>query len=378
MQSSGGERGQLIVVAALLIAVLFVGLALVLNGAIYAENLASRGDSSTAETMATERLTEDRLGRMVDAANYDLEETAGYDDRRSHVRANASDWDQLVGDREANRGNAYVAEVEAMTNGTRVNQSEPDHFDPANQDLLGADPLDLGEDTDWKIANDSEVRAFEMTVQRDSLKQVDPDLFTTIEDLLDTVLTGSDVFWTQFEDGDSTYRMYLLNDSDNASVAAVVTEYHGIDEVGDKIEERLGVCSAEAPDPSDNVTVRITEAELEGADGVTDCPSLETVDDGRQALYYAGTDNVYGTYSFIVDRPEDEFREALRDDYDTLIGETLETLLGGLTEDDIYYDDPANGDPYTTTALYDVTVETTYRDGRVTFTRNVSYPPTAR
>lgn len=378
MEPSGGERGQLIVVAALLIAVLFVGLALVLNGAIYAENLASRGDSSTAEAIATERLTEDRLGQMVDAANHELEETASYEDRRSHVRENASAWDQLVGDREANRGNAYVAEVEAMTNGTRVNQSTPDNFDPADPDLLGADPLDLGEETDWKIASDSEVRAFEMTVQRDSLKQADPDLYSTIENLLDTVLTGSDVFWTQFEDGDSTYRTYLLNDSDNASVAAVVTEYHGIDEDGNKIEELLGVCSAEAPDPSDNVTVRITEAELEGADGVTDCPSMETVDDGRQDLYYAGTDNVYGTYSFIADRPEDEFRAALKDDYDPLINETLDTLLGGFSEDDIYYDDPANGDPYTTTALYDVTVRTTYRDGRVTFTRNVSYPPTTR
>ena len=56
------ESGQIIIIAALLLAIIFVGLALVLNSAIYTENMARRGDTSTAEAMSTESVTEERLG----------------------------------------------------------------------------------------------------------------------------------------------------------------------------------------------------------------------------------------------------------------------------------------------------------------------------
>lgn len=359
------ERGQLIVVSALLIAVLFVGLALVLNSAIYAENLASRGETSTAEAVATGALTEDRLGRMVDEANYETAETATYAERRSHVRENATAWNRFVGEKESVNGNAYTTGLGPMTNGTRVNQSAPDDFEPADSSVLSADPLELGEETDWQTANASEVRAFEMTVRRDSLRQVDTNLTTELAYLLEDTLNGSDRFWTQFEDGESAYRMYLLDDSGTDSVAVVVTERV---KVGD--DELVGVCRAEAPDPSDDVTVRITEAELEGADGTVDCQALETVDDGRLDLYYAGVNNVNGTYRCIPDRPEAEFRDAVRE---------MHELLGlSLSDGDVYADSPTDDDPYTTTARYDATVSTTYRDGRASFRRNVSYPPTAR
>lgn len=331
------ERGQLIVVSALLIAVLFVGLALVLNSAIYAENLASRGETSTAEAVATGALTEDRLGRMVDEANYETAETATYAERRSHVRENATAWNRFVGEKESVNGNAYTTGLGPMTNGTRVNQSAPDDFEPADSSLLSADPLELGEETDWQTANASEVRAFEMTVRRNSLRQVDTNLTTELEYLLEETLNGTDRFWTQFEDGESTYRVYLLNDDGNQSVAAVVTEYRGIDADGNKLEDRLGVCTAEAPDPSDTVTVRITEAELEGADGTVDCQALETVDDGRLDLYYAGVNNVNGTYRFIADRPEEEFRDAVR--------ETHELLGLTLSNSDIYAASPNDDAP---------------------------------
>ena len=357
------ESGQIIIVAALLIAVLFVGLALVLNSAIYAENMATRGDTSTAEAMSTESVTEEWLGHAVDAENYGTED-APYSERAARIEANVSTWDGFMGTREATTGRMYRTELTGVTNGTRVNQSTADYFEPANASLLDADPLELGASTNWQSANESEVRAYEMTVRRDSLKQTNGSLANTVEGLLDEALDGTSVFWTQFENGD-THRMYLLNDSDNDSVAAVVTDYED-----DTTEEVIGTCSAEAPDPSDNVTVRITRAELEGPNGVTECPALEAVDDGRQDVYYAGVDHAVGTYQFIADKPENEFRADLRDLY--------EYLLGDITGSDVYDDLPNDEDPYTAKAIYGVTVATTYQDDRITYTRNATYPAAAR
>lgn len=358
------DRGQIIVIAALLIAVLFVGLALILNSGIYAENLSTRGETSTSDAMTVESVTGERLGTAVDAANYRLDETADYATRRSHIRENVSDWDRLMSRREARNGRTYSTEVTGMTNGTRVNQSTMDDFEPANSSLLSADPLGLGSDTNWQAANESNVRDFEMTVRRGSLREVDTDLATELEYLLKDALTGSDRFWTEFE-GNDTYRMFLLDDNGNGSVAVVVTEYN---ESGD--DELVGTCSVDASSLSDNVTVRITDAELEGPSETRDCPALRAVDGGQQNLYYAGVDHVEGTYRFIADRPEGEFREGLRDLYDS--------LLGWFTGGDVYAGSPTDEDPYTTKAIYDVTAKTTYRDGRVTYVRNVSYPATAR
>lgn len=161
--------------------------------------------------------------------------------------------------------------------------------------------------------------------------------------------------------------MYLLDDHVNDSVAVVVTEYNSS---GD--DTLVGVCTADAPQGSDNVTVRITDAEVDGPAGTTDCAPFKGVDDGRQEVYYVGGDHAYGTYRFIDDRPEGPFRDAVADAHDS--------LLAGLTitDDDVYADSPRDQAPYTTTAIYGLSVETTYRDGRITYVRNTTFPATAR
>lgn len=385
-----GSHGQILVVAALLIAVLFVGLALVLNGAIYAENLASQGETSTSGTVATDAVTEDRLGQMVDTANYEVEE-ASYADRRQWIDENATQWDKLMGQREAQSGRAYVTETTAITNGTRVNQSEYRNFMPAEETLLDEvtdpllgsfriDPLGLGDKKNWIIANDTQLRDFEMRVQRDSLYEKDPSTLTEIIEVTNAVLTGSKLFWLEIDHRDASdefRRVYLLDDTSNNSVEAVVVEFD------DGSGTITGRCSA----PGENVTVRLTAGEMVGDDGPVSCPDLQEATAGENAnFYYAGADEVYGTYQFISDKEETTFRNDLEDRYGLFLENTIDALadllrilLGGDPEDDdIYYDSPTGDGPYTTTAIYDVTVETTYRDNRITYMRNVTYPSTAR
>lgn len=385
------DSAQIIVVAALLLAVLFVGLALVLNSAIYAENMATRGETSTSDAMATDGVTAERLGNAIDAANYGTEE-ATYAERRSRISDNASEWDRLMAARQARDGRRYTTEPTAMTDGTRVNQSTRGDFMPADSSLLDEvtvvlvgdfriDPLGLGDKKNWIVANDTAVRDFEMTVERESLYEKQPDTSTKVIEVGNSVITGSRLFWVEVDQNDASdefTRVYLLNDTDNASVEAVVVEF---DDGGPGTVR--GRCRA----PGSDVTVRLTAGELIGDDGVVECPALAAASSGySREIYYAGADEVTGTYQFLADKPQTEFRAELEDRYGLLLegvvdalADALLALLGGnLDDDDIYHDSPGDGDPYTTTAIYDATLETTYSDGRITYTRNVTYPPAAR
>lgn len=366
MESFTTDRsGQIIVVAALLLAVVFVGLALVLNSAIYAENLATRGETTTGEAMAVEDLTGEHLQEAIDAENYGIEEDT-YAARRARLGTNVSEWNDVMGPKEARTGNSYSVELTGMTSGTRVNQSDPTRdFKPASSTVLDANPLGLLEGMNWQVAVDSRVRAYEMTVRRDSLKDAGGGPTAVVEDLIDGLISGTYMFWTRFDGPGGTHRMYLLDDSDNNSVAVVVTLDDGSGETV------VGACRASAPDPSDYVTVRITDAELEGAGGTVNCPPLADVDEGRQDVYYAGSDDVQGTYRFLADRQEGPFRTDIRDAHDILLGISL-------TDGDVYADSPSDTDPYTTTAVYGITVESTYRDGQITYVRNATFPETAR
>lgn len=347
-------------------AILFVALALVLNSGIYAENLSTRSATSSMDPFHPEQSSEQHLAEMMARANYHSE-TATYNERASLVEQNVSAWGESQRQRSTRWGEIASTGMTGVTNGTRATQTEHGHFTPANSGLLDADPLNLGESTNWEAAPDSERRAFRMTVERGSLREVNPDLTTTIENILDTALTGTDTFWAQFETPNGTYRMYLLDDSANDSVAVVVTEY-GV------TENVIGTCSASAPSPSDNVSINVSTGTLYGANGETDCPALETVSGQSGPLYFVGGDHVVGTYQFIADEPEDDFRDQLVEDYDGLIGGLIDTLTG----DDVYEDDPSDGEPYTTTAVYSVSVETTYSDGRISYTRNQTLAPPGR
>jgi hypothetical protein len=85
------ERGQLILVAGIALAILFVALALLVNAAIYTDNLATRGGDSAAEPLAYQAGVVDSVGGLIDAEN-----AAGND--FSTIRDNVVDGVVVVDD----------------------------------------------------------------------------------------------------------------------------------------------------------------------------------------------------------------------------------------------------------------------------------------
>jgi hypothetical protein len=374
------ERGQMILIAGLLIAVLLVGLALVVNGAIYTENLSSREVEGSSQALADDPPTTERLTRSMREANYNSD-TASYVERRSTIRQNVSTWDQHQVASSVQNGRFASSEVAAMQNGTRVIQSDTSDFMPGDEDIaaeitgLTLDPLGIEGRTTWIVAPDSKTRNFEMTVERDSLQETRQSLLDAIGDLGSEILTGSDEFFVQTNrttGSDEMWRIYLVNDVDNDSVATVLTKIEGGE------ENLRAVCSAKG----NSVNVRLTEGMLVGDNGEVSCPELkQAFGQERNNIFYVGADEVNGSYQFIVDEERSPFVDKVNDEYED--GGLIGSLLSGLgclldpdsCEPNIFSSSPSSEDPYTTTAVYDTSVEMTYQTDRMRFTRNLTVAP---
>lgn len=396
---NSGERGQMILIAGLLIAVLLVGLAVVVNSAIYIENVSTRDTGGSSGALADDIETKERLAKSMQGANY-YSDTAGYGDRRERIERNVSTWNRQQMASSARNGRLASSQVAAMQNGTRVSQDEYGNFMPAEStlldvvtvDLLGIlesdfriDLLGLGDKKNWIIANDTDIRAFEITVDRTELEMTDPNLLDYLQDPLGSwVISGSSSFWVEIdadESDDEYWRIYLFNDDSNSSVKSVVAKYDDLDNDGDDELDRAETCSVEGT----NVTVRVTGGELVGNDAKTSCPILQEATEGNSnSIYYAGADEVKGTYRFIADKNQSEFRDNLKDRYGLYlenvlddVGDFLLELLGidSLTSDELYHDASSGDSPYTTTAVYNTSVEMTYRTDRMRLTRNLTVAP---
>ncbi|MHC3378225.1 DUF7261 family protein [Haloarcula sp. H-GB5] len=101
------EGGQIILIAALALAVTFIGLALVVNSAIYTQNLASRGEvAGSNDALEMRAMVESNVGQGITAAN----------------RYNHSNQTTLkTGTRESIRTVSTQTERQRVTSGTLVN-----------------------------------------------------------------------------------------------------------------------------------------------------------------------------------------------------------------------------------------------------------------
>lgn len=377
-RGDGRDRAQILLVSALLLAVLFVGLAVVVNSAVYAENRATREATTSSEALADHPVTQERLGRTIHDANFG-DDTAGYDERARNIKGNVSDWDERMRGRRAADGSLFGAQYVGSNNGTRISQDKYSTFMPNDPTLIESiighrpDPFGITDRMSWLVAPDVQTRSVNLTVKRESLQDVDGDLLDQVGDLLDAIVDGSAYFWMHFDDGNSEWRVTLVQNSSSNQTIAVVNSSD---------ESVQGACAVKG----DIVNVHLEENELVGPNSTTSCPAMSFTDEiGRHDVYFAGSDEINGTYSIIADRREGPLRADVNQEYQDIVDDILSGLNCLLTldplcvfdtfaGDEVYAPSPSDGDPYTATAVYNSTVELTYTDDRVHLTRNVSVP----
>jgi hypothetical protein len=149
------DRGQLLLVAGVLLAVLFVALALLINTAIYTDNVATRGGDSAGETLEYQAGITDAVGGLLDAENAnsshadrgdivaavrDGTETIDAVNRRNHLRRGA-----------ATKIRTASISSENATDGVLIRRNEP------------------GTIGNWSADGATGVRAFDVAFESDTI-----------------------------------------------------------------------------------------------------------------------------------------------------------------------------------------------------------------
>ncbi len=227
------DRGQLLLVSGLVVAVSLVALVVLLNASIYSENVATRGiEAADGEVLEVRAAAVEETGKLIDGTNRNR--PADHDAAVTAVADGIAELDAHVARAYADRGGVthVTGNTSSMRNGSYVT---------GNLTANGT-----GDSNATLAADVAQTRGFVAEVNRDSLASTDAGG------------AASDAFYIAFDDGtNETREVYVYNDTDsNVTVA-----------VGENGSDPTVICSTSATSP---VAVDLTGGRL----GNERCPGL--------------------------------------------------------------------------------------------------------
>ncbi len=260
---SSDDRGQMILIAAIGLAILLTLLALTLNTAVFGEiHAAESGESLQAERGAVQyQYSVDRgVSGLLVELNRDHDE---YEALERELDDAITAWSDLSGAEQIRDGERTNASLERVTFETHMVQDEPRAF------------TDRAENTEWVIAEDvSEVREFEMDVHEEEL--VETSDCSGVGGCFSLRVEGSD---------GASWELFVY---DNGGVTVTI-------ELASGDNETYGPAG--------------TSAQIDVTEGIFDVDGAEEafttfLDDDLEAPYtltYTNADNAEGTYGLTVD-----------------------------------------------------------------------------
>jgi len=260
--SRGGERAQIMLVAAFVLAVTFIALAVMLNSVIYTENLATRGeDAHGSEAIAYRADMAAGTERLIEHVN-ENQTGESYDDHVANLTTSIAAMDNGTAPIVATGGTRTKVSVMSVTRGTRIGQFN-----------TSRNFTDVGATTDWELANSIEgTRAFRINIT-DSSQLVEEDLISFLGGSLDP-------FTVRVDDGTDDWAVRIYEDDTTTDVIVDV--------------EGGGECVA-GSDPEIDLTAGTINGEpcgpLSFGDGVSTPYSLR----------YEQADQIQGNFSLVVD-----------------------------------------------------------------------------
>jgi hypothetical protein len=256
-------RGQLLLVAALGLAVAFVVLAVVLNAVVFTENLATQNHGRTDDVVAFQTTVEDDVGGLVTAVNE--HNNSDYQALHDTLLAGVAKWDADTALLSASDGRVTNATVIDVENGTRVVQSETRAF--TNNSSVA----------DWTLATDvEETRRFHVVVSQNN---------------------SSNPFRVRVSDGAATWTVRI---EDNGSSTDVFVLDDGVQRV--KHTEAAETVDIDLTRGAVNDTIY---ANWTFAEGVGHPYNIS----------YENGDTASGEYEFVVDRPRADLLNDLPADH---------------------------------------------------------------
>jgi len=334
------ERGQLLLIAAFIIAVSFVVLALVVNSAIFTENLATRDDvAGSGEALEYRHEVEQSVGGMITDINEN--NTIDTSDQKAELRANVGHINTQGALQQTTQGNIVEVDKSSTTikKGVKVAQDTPRHFSNTS-DGSGFSPTKK----DWVVVEDVErTRNLKLNVTNPSA--------------LDDSLT-SDPFELEIENSTASWNMTIIyNGLASPSVATVVVESPNNGSPESCVRESINY-----PEIDNYIEIDVTGGTVAG----DPCHALIRKTDGTKLWFDLKNDydikfnnfrNIEGTYSFIID------------------GSSLDFDDKNFGDEGLSNPDNDEHDPYYREAIYSATVPFSYHTAVVGYEADIRVAP---
>lgn len=302
------DRGQIALITVVVLSTLFVALALFLNGAIYAENLSTRGTTDSDDAVVETAEALESVDELIDRTNRHHNAT--------HETA-TENFTSMV-DAVAAVRRAEAAEVGAHSHVAIVDQTNGTHVRQLNDSRAFTDAS--GALADWTVVEDARgISDYRLTVQRSHLH-------TDAGDSLEAVLEDSFAVHVSTTDG-ASWTLHVYEDADGE--VAVRAVHDG---------EVQAPCTAGA----ETVSIDLVDGTVDG----DPCATLSFAHglSGAVDIEYRNPGRIAGSYGLRVDR-----------------------ILGPATDD--RYEAPGEGSPSATPNIYAATVEVSYETADVGVTR---------
>lgn len=304
------DRGQLLFITALGLAIVFVVLALVVNSTIGIGPLSSRSDVVDDGRDALRYETDVRRSSASVLTVVNSRNDSSYVDLHRGIHRTVQRWNELSGRQAARDGRWTDVRIVGTTNGTTISQTAPD------RNLTNVD----GNATWTLVTNVTGARQFRMNLSGESL--VDP----ATDEPNASELVDAGTFAVAVEGENGPWRTFVYRDGpvENGSVVVAIEEPDGT---------LRSACRA-AFEADGRATIDLTRGSVAGAP----CPELDVFERNAAPfdIGYERSRSANGTYTLVVDRSTEAIDNA---DYG-----------------------PRDGDsaPFVTPTLYDVTLEVTY------------------
>jgi hypothetical protein len=326
----GSARGQLLVIIALVLGIVFVALAIVVNAAIFTQNLATR---ETVDSERTAAFTGD-VERAIEV-RYNQTNSNGFH-TASAARETFDDtfrtWTDQRSNVSATEGGYYGANWTTHV-GWRLNQSSDDSFAP----------VDNRDATDWTVVEDTRnVSTLRFNVTREHLYNG-----STLGDI------ETEAFHLKVSDGSTDWELFVLDHSDDDRIVVFQGDPTDKSSYSDLVDDS---CT----DIADRAVIDFLTMKV----NAEDCPALAFEDDlaGPVTIRYenvnvSGDEQVNGTYTVVVNGSD-----------------ALATNNSGYPE---RFNVTGSGEPSAAAVVYAVNYTTTYERADVEHHRDGRYAPRA-
>jgi hypothetical protein len=318
------EGGQLFIIGAIALTLIFVGLTILLNTAIYTDNLASRGTNVGGNSQElVQRDVVNYVDTNMEYVNTNQNEYLSINDKQNAQEEMIMAWADMNSIDYAQQGRIVRVSNPAIDRGLRIGQED-----------ISRDFTSPSGDTDWLVSGENnKVRDFDLIVDRNSLS------------------TGLS----------SQFTVHLLESGEYK-----ITNKSAEIRIGKSGSNRVEVTVIDSDVQKDTCTTPATDGyahiELaEGKVGGDDCEALEKIFVERSSsgypLYYENADNVEGTWNLYSERSRP---------YTFVPPQSRPSFT--------YPSDPSSGNPFEYRAIYAtaVTVEISSEDGVISRTIRVA------